>query len=487
MLVRRCIAQRLGEYFAQPSHRVVGSVEQTTRAAINFKTLWGEWHWRRICSRLYQEQQGRWLTSVELMRPYYSNVIANFIVTQVEQHTQMQAIKNEKKQRKQQQDDVQVDIVEMGGGRGTNAKLIMSYLHNVYPDIYDKIQSYTLIDASPSLLELQQEIFDQEEDLVDMKNKMKFELQDLIDIAENNNNKNATLSFLSASNNLTIVLGCELLDNLPHDKVRVRSGLLLEQAEIVNTKSGQEEEMFVRLIDPLISNVVRMVPSYARAITWIPTVACGVLQRIKHQRPNSCVMLVDFDWLPSPDLTPAPAQENKNKNKNNNQEEFIGRSSVWASGEPIITDMNGIDHECYLQAPSHCDILFPTDFPKLASFVRQVWNNEDDKNNNKKKMKRKAKRKPTTLSSSSTSSDDNSSSKQQFQVDVMKQSDFLELYGPEQVDATRSWLTGYSPLLHDFGNCSVLTVTQNTQQEQDEGEEGKRNLTATSIEIKPKS
>lgn len=29
-------------------------------------------------------------------------------------------------------------------------------------------------------------------------------------------------------------------------------------------------------------------------------------------------------------------------------------------GEPIITDMKGVDHECYLQAPQYCDFQFPT-------------------------------------------------------------------------------------------------------------------------------
>ena len=44
-------------------------------------------------------------------------------------------------------------------------------------------------------------------------------------------------------------------------------------------------------------------------------------------------------------------------------------------------------------------------------------------------------------------------------TEVQKQSEFLERYGPEHVRATESWLTGYTPLLHDFTNCSVLTIT----------------------------
>jgi hypothetical protein len=45
-------------------------------------------------------------------------------------------------------------------------------------------------------------------------------------------------------------------------------------------------------------------------------------------------------------------------------------------------------------------------------------------------------------------------------VRVCKQSDFLLQYDDQgEVDATRSWLTGFTPLLDDFGNCSVLTIT----------------------------
>jgi hypothetical protein len=39
----------------------------------------------------------------------------------------------------------------------------------------------------------------------------------------------------------------------------------------------------------------------------------------------------------------------------------------------------------------------------------------------------------------------------------MKQRDFLLKYGPDEVNKTKGW-TGFSPLINDFGNCSVLAV-----------------------------
>ena len=205
----------------------------------------------------------------------------------------------------------------------------------------------------------------------------------------------------------------EILDNLPHDKIQAKSRKKVEQAIVRRPKNGIEEEVFVPLDDPLLSKVVKTVPSYATIYpSWVPSVACGVIDHVIQQRPNVGIVFADFDWLPTPDL---------------DLESDERRMSAWAEGEPIITDMGGIDHECYLQAPPHCDILFPTDFDKLASFTKRI-----------------------------------SKSKSQLQVQVQKQSEFLQQYGPEQVQSTKSWISGHTPLLHDFSNCSVLTVAPKT-------------------------
>ena len=105
----------------------------------------------------------------------------------------------------------------------------------------------------------------------------------------------------------------------------------------------------------------------------------------------------------------------------------IAHDSSFANVEPTVTSMEGTDHECYLYAPPFCDVLFPTDFAKLASFAKKCWSSD-------------------------------------AVVKTFKQAQFLEKYGAEEVKATKSWLTGYSPLIHDFGNCSVLTITQDREQ-----------------------
>ena len=171
MLVRRRVAKLLADYYAQPANRVVGSAYLTEgNREINFRSLWGEWHYRRLCKRLYDQQEGRWLTSVELMRPFYSRAVANFVAVQARSF-----------QQQQQQPVNGFEVVELGGGRATNASVILSHLQKDHPDVYDHLSSYTLMDASPSLLSLQEETMRTTGEHFD---KMNFELKDMIDVAE---------------------------------------------------------------------------------------------------------------------------------------------------------------------------------------------------------------------------------------------------------------------------------------------------------------
>lgn len=229
---------------------------------------------------------------------------------------------------------------------------------------------------------------------------------------------------LPKSEETTIVVALELLDNLPHDKVRrCKRTRKLEQAELRQCIKGNTdspfddtvhlEEIFVSMTDPLLSRVLELVPFFGGRggrPYWVPSVACGVLEHIRQSRPNSSVIMADFDYLPSPDNLARPLPP---------------RRTFWADGEPLITDMEKLDYECYLESPSHCDILFPTNFLQLGKFAEKIWGVD-------------------------------------AQVQVHKQATFLETHGPGEVQATTSWITGFSPLLHDFGNVSVLSVTKNT-------------------------
>ena len=392
MLLRRYIGQRLHAYYAQSADSVVGGLEP-----LNFSSLWGQWHWMRLYRRLYKETHGQWLTPVELFQPHFSQVIANYIISCSQKYSNVDDNRGP------------VDIVELGGGRGTNARHVMDHLAATQPDLYERA-TYRLVDDSPSLLQLQQKRLHE----TPHGSKFQFSRQDLLQVAE------STVDLLPPSDHLTIVVGLEVLDNLPHDKIRIRGKSLIDQAIVRKMGSSQNllEEVFLPLDDALIKRVLELGPEWKRVQlrhAWIPTVICGVLDHLYQNRPNTHVVLADFDWLPAPDsptTTIAPP-----------------RRSRLAVGEPIVTDMDDVDQACYLSGqisststPQLTDILFPTDFNKLATVVRAA--------------------------SGGT-----------VEPLVQKQSDFLQTYGPEQIRATKSWLTGFTPMLGDFGNCSVLTTT----------------------------
>lgn len=441
MLLRRHVGRLLSDYYAQPSHKVVGATTSQGGGDINFASLLGEWHWKWLYRRAYRRQEGQWLTPVELFRPHYSRTVAEFVARTVREQIG--------------RDDTSgdggggagaaaingpIDVVELGGGRGTNASIVLSHLRAAHPDVYDAVR-YTLIDSSPTLHALQGEVLLGEKS--EHADKVTLLRRDAADIAEGRED------LLGESDAPTVAIALELLDNLPHDKVaKDRTSRDISQAEVSewegdegpvgrdapvgvgSDKTSAEEdvekesclmEAFVPLSDPLLASVLDAVPSYAgRSASWVPTTACGLIRRLFTERPNSGLLMIDFDWLPPPDLDPR-----------NHRAEGEGaapgrRRSVEAVGEPLITDMTDRDHECYLTAPRHCDILFPTDFDKLALFVERIGEESGVGNTNAR---------------------------------AMKQFEFLMEYGGEEVEGTRSRWTGYSPLLHDFSNYSVLAVT----------------------------
>jgi SAM-dependent MidA family methyltransferase len=357
-----------------------------------------QWHWKYTYKSLHEEQEGMWFTPVELFYPYYSNILANFITESISNNLQSK------------HEDV-FDIVELGGGRGTNAKAVLNHLNDSHPEMYDRLQSYTIYDTSPTLHELQRKVLVNDSSHAD---KVKLVNIDMMDIAEGNT------PFLEPSDTPTALIALELLDNLPHDKIArcIQTGNIL-QAEVIPLDSSESDvvsdqidtsipykEIFSPLDDPLLQNILSLSSTYDPTISrWVPTVALGILLRLFECRPNSSLMFADFDWLPLPDADQSFTEK--------------------ATGDPLVTDMNGNDHPSYLTSPPNalCDILFPTDFSRMQTFGKKVI---EQSNND-------------------------------FVVSSMKQRDFLMKYGADEVSKTKGW-SGYSPLTDDFGNCSVLTI-----------------------------
>lgn len=184
MILRKYIHHRLSLYYQQPKNAVVGALQQSDH--INFKKILGHWHWQRIFDALYKKQEGQWLTPVEIFNPHYSKVIANFIAKEARNIDYGGAI----------------EVVELGGGRGTNAKCILDHLQDNHNELYQNIK-YTIMDSSPTLLELQRDILLSGEN--NHKSKVNLEKLDVVDIAEGNSN------FLKKSKDKTILVAMEVL------------------------------------------------------------------------------------------------------------------------------------------------------------------------------------------------------------------------------------------------------------------------------------
>ena len=417
MLLRKFVSQRLAAYYSQPANTVVGAttLATSTKSSIAFSSLLGELHWKYIYGNLYRKQQGQWLTPVELFKPYYSQVFANYILQQLKtplsSDCQYEAF----------------EIVELGGGRGTNARVILDTIKNHQPDTYhNHLLRYTIIDVSSSLQDLQRHTILQDDgsDAGSHADKIHFRQVDLTDVAEG---KQYFFESTSESDNhervRSFVIALEMLDNLAHDKVRrqgkqLDSNVLLEEARVVQDDSLMQQEVFVPLEDPLLQTIMDVAPFYgvpiSKQATWVPSVACGLLMQLAKEKQLIDVIAADFDWLPPQDASP---------------EGTTKHFPVHADGDPIVTSMDGVDRSSYLEASEDllCDILFPTNFEKLSRFAKRVFQSEN-------------------------------SSESDTIVHVHKQADFLCRYGPEQIEQTSGWLTGFCPLLHDFSNCSVMTV-----------------------------
>ena len=394
MILRRYIGKRLSEYYQQPSHMVVGSINENYL----LDQVWlGKWQYQYLYSKYYNtNDHGQWLTPVELFAPYYSQILANYITSSA----------------KEQQ---RIRIVELGGGHGTNAKHILQHLSSSNHTVVD---SYTIVDSSPTLQEHQRQVLSK----VETTTPIQFVSADIMTLAENDNTEDPSFfhTIFPKDDVMTFILGLEVLDNLPHDKVQKIQQTKNEhhhkpsylQAQ-VNLQQMTEEMM--PLQDSLLQRILPYYPLIQHTsnnmnnqeVQWIPSVACGFLYRLFQQCENQNwnVLFADFDYLPPPTLT-----------KNNNKQ----RKSIPALEEPLITCMKDQDHECYLTYLDHCDILYATNFDALAQYVRNCTRNSK-------------------------------------KVNVMKQADFLQLHGPQQIEATTSF--GYTPLLHDFSNCSILTVS----------------------------
>lgn len=317
----------------------------------------------------YDSGAGNWHTPSELFKPYYGEAIMKYINS-----------KNTKG-----------DIYELGPGSGALCKSILPHLKNSH---------YHLIEVSKTLHILQ---------------KSKF-------VTCNNVNCHLGYEDIWQVDGECTLIACEVLDNLPHDLIRIEPDGSLSQGMIVTNEAATLRDVpgrfyfeFRPLSDPLIieylsamritlhlSRWERLIQGmhnifpeyiYPRNCVFIPTAAYNLFSLLGKLFPKANFMLFDFDQLPD-------------------------QISLGGLSAPVVQTVykgETISTSKLLVKPGLFDIFFPTNFDLLKAMIERFWPNHI--------------------------------------VRVSKQTRFLKEYA----DIGRTSLkNGFNPLLHTFGNVLVL-------------------------------
>ena len=190
MLVRDFIHDSL--YAADGGYFVKRDVIYAPPAFIDFNNLLGQFEYRQVLAKLYAAQEHAWLTPALVFQPWYSYAIARWLIRQVMtlrakggKHVAAPLI-----------------VYEVGGGTGTNAKHICDYVKANAPQLY-RAMRYTILEISPSLHERQTTL------LAPHAAVARSVVADATNLAAAG----------VADERPCLVVACEVLDNLPHDKV----------------------------------------------------------------------------------------------------------------------------------------------------------------------------------------------------------------------------------------------------------------------------
>uniref|UniRef100_A0A6B2L524 Protein arginine methyltransferase NDUFAF7 n=1 Tax=Arcella intermedia TaxID=1963864 RepID=A0A6B2L524_9EUKA len=164
------------------------------------------------------------MTPVEIFKPYYAEALGKHIVKQVGKEVFSASDP--------------FHLLEIGGGNGTCMQGILDFLALHHPGLYAHTVC-TMVDVSAPFLEAQRRT------LAGHAGKVSFHLRSVLDWAEPNPRRG-------------FVLAMELLDNLPHDKLVLKSTGLLQEAWVHrDPTSGAFLEKHKELSDPVLLSYLR--------------------------------------------------------------------------------------------------------------------------------------------------------------------------------------------------------------------------------------
>ena len=507
-------------YFSQP-------VVSTFAEPINFASLAGEGEYRKLVADLYRYNDmsaggGEWLTPSEVFKPAYSQAIARYMLA-VAGNKQSRESKARKKNRGADASSgssvSELDplrIVEVGGGTGTNAASILDYLRDEAPERYSTM-SYLLLEISPALAEQQRERLAQAgheavSQVVVADALSEFDAQQyparpgpgLSFSASASSSSPAAASSASVLLDKVFsrdrhgvcvdrwfVLGLEVLDNLPHDKVveREDGGGWYEvhveaEAEVdegaANGTEGAEpssaaasqrprpREIKVDLQDPLIAKAAehyappvvpppqqsnddrgggrRRPPGRHPREVFVPTGAVALMSGLIARLPRHHVIFADFSFLPPPSLGLGHGLVQIARRA-------LGLVPPRPVNEPLVASRDAVrgttvDRESYLDADGSTDIFFPTHFQNMAKCYEALWEEEQKRKEQEQEQEQEQNRQQEQQGQKRRKT-------RKRRLRVRSSKDFLAQWAPDVRRMTTR--TGYCPMLEDFTNTCFIT------------------------------
>ena len=153
---------------------------------IKFNQLRGYQDYREEMERVYPENA--WVTPAELFKPYYGYTIANYILN---------TAKDLRKRSFQ--------ILEIGPGTGTMADSVLEFLKNYDLQLYSRCE-YIFVEISPFLIQQCEALLKANHPKLYQNGQLKFYQGSILD-------------YEVKQTKHTFVLGMEIMDNMPHDRL----------------------------------------------------------------------------------------------------------------------------------------------------------------------------------------------------------------------------------------------------------------------------
>lgn len=381
-----------GGYFAQAG----GPVLAHARGCSALRAMRGRDDYERAVAASYARAPHGWATPAELFSPHMGRAVAARLAAAAPSAGSLA-------------------VVELGGGTGTLAADALAYLRETHPNVADRLE-YRLIDVSPTLSQRQAAAVAKWRGAV----------------ATVAHARDWLCEFgprFAEKHTHVHVIATELLDNLPHDLVRLRPGEPPAQAYVVGTPPGPFELDWRHAIDasaarafidfdltgaatahqqpssPLAAlwgAVERAMDSGVHHV-WVPTVAHQILEAICENLPGASVTFADFTSFPGalPHINGPVVQRVER-----------GVAKVFDSVEGAPMGM--------------VDIMFPTDFQQLERTYRAIWKRQGN------------------------------NSTHELRTKVVTQHEFFKKFASKEEISNSSCKDGFNPILSDFANVDFI-------------------------------